>query len=76
MLQNGGQLGEVEGVEFVDGDPVGGTGTPLKSDFTEDGATGVPIFSSESCGTCHKSGGIADVEEAHMGVLPPDTGGH
>jgi OmcA/MtrC family decaheme c-type cytochrome len=75
MLLNGGQLGG--GIEVdAGGVPVPGTGAPLKADFTEDGATGVPIFSNEACGVCHKAGGIADIADAHRGVLPPDTGGH
>jgi OmcA/MtrC family decaheme c-type cytochrome len=74
MLLNGGQLGG--GIEFdpITELPVPGTGSPLKSEFTA--GTGLPIFSNEACEICHKAGGIADVAEAHMGVLPPDTGGH
>jgi hypothetical protein len=75
MALNGGQLGG--GIEVdINGDPVPGTGAPLKADFTADGVAGVPIFSNEACGVCHKAGGIADVADAHRGVLPPDTGGH
>jgi OmcA/MtrC family decaheme c-type cytochrome len=71
MLLNGGQLGEVVVIDGAN-TPVG----PFKSEFTADGVAGVPIFSNESCAVCHDAGGIADVTEAHKGVLPPDTGGH
>jgi OmcA/MtrC family decaheme c-type cytochrome len=75
MLLNGGQLGG--GIEVdAGGVPLPGTGAPFKADFTADGIAGVPIFSNEACGVCHKAGGIADVADAHRGVLPPDTGGH
>jgi OmcA/MtrC family decaheme c-type cytochrome len=73
MLLNGGELGFVESVDGVPvpDSPLNG---PFKGDFTA--GTGVPVFSNEACGVCHKAGGIADVAEAHKSVLPPDTGGH